>query len=238
MRRAMIVFLASIGVAAAAACSSSSDNGGSDGGGSDGGGGSGTSSGSTGGSGSGAGGGSRSGSGVFDAGMAMQIGTVPTLIDGGVYCPTGGGGLMGGGMPTACASPQVCCWGDQTQLPAPLAGCTSASMCTGSVIACSNTGQCGAGQVCCFAYGDAGMAGPWAAQCAAQCPTGDMVHYRLCASDSECASGETCTMMAPYSPYCMAPFMMGDGGPRDGGPRDGAGDSGQPAVDAADAGAE
>jgi hypothetical protein len=43
-------------------------------------------------------------------------------------------------------------------------------------------------------------------------------------------------MMAPYAPYCMAPFMIPDGGfmMRDGGSGDGA----PPSGDAADAGTD
>jgi hypothetical protein len=223
MRSAIVVFVASAGVAVAAACSSSSDNNGTDGGGSDGGGSSSSSS---------SGGRSSSSSGgLFDAGTPMQIGTRPTSIDGGIHCA--GMGMMG-----ECASPQLCCWGDQSQTLPPLPGCTTATSCSGSSIACSATNHCATGQVCCFVFtGDAGAAattGPFTAQCADQCPTGDMVHYQLCASDSDCPAGNTCSMMAPYSPYCMTPFMF-DGGRRGDGA---APEGGQSSTDASDAGGE
>lgn len=69
--------------------------------------------------------------------------------------------------------------------------------------------HCSGGQVCCFAFAtsDAGAGGGlfgatgFSAQCASSCPTGDMVHYRLCASTSECPSGESC-IMGQYTTYC------------------------------------
>jgi hypothetical protein len=213
MREASVVFLATASAAFALACSSSNTSSATDGGGND------TGSSTSSGGGSGSSGGGSSGGGGFDAAlpMGMQIGTPPTPMDGGVYCPISGAmGPIGMATPAACASPDICCWGDQSQFPPPLAGCTTASACTGSSIACSNTAQCGAGQVCCFVFaadaggGGAGM-GPFTAQCAAACPEGDMVHYQLCGSDSDCASGETCMTMAPYSPYC-AGAMGVDGG--------------------------
>jgi hypothetical protein len=237
MRKLTVIFLASISVGAAAACGSSSDSGTPDGGQDDA---SSSSSGSGGGSSGGSG--SSSGGGVSEAPdaslpMAMQIGTAPTPIDGGVYCPGTFGSMA------ACAAPEVCCWGDQTQVPAPLAGCTSASACSGSSIACSSTDQCSAGQVCCFAYqSDAGavaaMTAPFVAQCASSCPTGDMIHYQLCGSSSDCAAGEICNNMAPYAPYCISNGSL-DGGGGDGG--DAASTSAADAastLDAADAGAE
>ncbi len=160
--------------------------------------------------------------------MGMQIGTAPTPIDGGVYCPAALGAM------TACAAPQVCCWADQSQMPPPVQGCTSTSACTGSLIGCSATAQCAAGQVCCFAYtsdagvGPTGVGTSFAAQCAADCPTGDMIHYQLCGSSADCAAGDICNTMAPYAPYCSP-----------GGGMDGGGDAGAGSTpDAADAGSE
>jgi hypothetical protein len=230
MRELKLIFLAPVGVAAgiaaAAACGSSSTNGGPDSG-QDGASSDGTSSGSasgssggTGSSSSGSSSGTGSGSSGADANllpMGMQIGTPPTQMDGGLFCL---GQFMS---PAACAAPQVCCWGDQSQTPPPLAGCTSASSCTGSVIACSATAQCSAGQVCCFVFtsdagaGAGGTMGPFAAQCATSCPTGDMIHYRLCGTSSDCAAGEICNNMAPYAPYCFAQPGSPDGGAVDGG---------------------
>src|SRR5258708_9686677 len=146
MRKAAVVFLASASIAAIAACDSSNNGGGGDGGGGEGGSGSSSSGSAVGGSGSASGSG---GSGVvFDAGMAVQIGTPPTPLDGGVYCPV----MITAGVatPTACASPEVCCWGDQSVFPAPLPGCTSATSCSGSVISWSNTAQFRAGPGGCF----------------------------------------------------------------------------------------
>ncbi len=234
MRELTVIFLASIGVAAAAACGSSSNTGTPDGGQDDA---SSSSSGSGGGSGSSSSGGVSEAPEAASVPMAMQIGTAPTPMDGGVYCPGSFGSMA------ACAAPEVCCWGDQSQVPAPLAGCTSASACSGSSIACSGTDQCSAGQVCCFAYdSDAGavaaMTSPFVAQCATSCPTGDMIHYQLCGSSSDCAAGEICNNMAPYAPYCVSSGNL-DGGEGDGG------DAGPTATvdaastpDAADAGAE
>jgi hypothetical protein len=76
-----------------------------------------------------------------------------------------------------------------------------------------------------------GTMGPFSAQCATTCATGDMVHYRLCGTSSDCASGEICNNMAPYSPYCAA-LGNPDGG------IGGTGDAGQSsdAGSAADAG--
>jgi hypothetical protein len=137
-------------------------------------------------------------------------------MDGGVYCPAAFGAMA------ACATPQVCCWGDQSQMPAPMAGCTDSNACTGSSIGCSGTAQCSAGQVCCFVYAaDAGTSAQgigtnFAAQCATDCTTGDMVHYRLCGSSADCAAGERCNTMAPYAPYCVSAGGL-DGGSSEGG---------------------
>jgi hypothetical protein len=62
-----------------------------------------------------------------------------------------------------------------------------------------------------------------------------MIHYRLCASGSDCAAGEICNNMAPYAPYCVAQPGSPDGG-MDGGAVDG-GDAASTA-DASDAGPE
>jgi len=223
MRRKTFILLASIGVAGGSSCSSSSSNGTSDGGqdaaGSD----------------ASTGGGSESGAdgGSPEAGlvMGMQIGTPPTSMDGGVYCP-GNFGLM-----AACAAPAVCCWGDQSLSPAPLAGCTASTACAGSSITCSGNAQCAAGQVCCFAFaadggvGASGVGTSFTSQCTTDCPTGDMIHYQLCGSSSECGVGEICDNMAPYSPYCTSV------GGLDGGTGDDGGDAG-PSSDAGDASPE
>jgi hypothetical protein len=228
MRQRTFILLASIGVAAGTACGSSSNSGTPDSGSNA------ASSGGSSGSSSGAGSSSGGGSSGMGLPMGMQIGTAPTPIDGGVYC-----GAAFGGMGGACASPQVCCWGDQSQMPAPIAGCTDSNACTGSSIGCSATAQCSAGQVCCFVYGaDAGTSAQgigtnFTSQCATDCPEGDMVHYRLCGSSADCAAGDTCNMMAPYSPYCSSTGGR-DGGGGNGGNGDG-GDAGS-ASGAADAG--
>lgn len=246
MRDLVLTLLASGGVMALVACGSSG-NGAPDGGQYDGsiGSSSGASGSSSGGSGGSSGssssaGSDDSGSAMGEAGqppMQMQIGTPPTSIAGGVYCPGNFGAMA------ACAAPQVCCWGDQSQSPPPLNGCTGASSCTGSVIACSETSQCASGQVCCFVFtADAGATvpgtlGPFTAQCATTCATGDMVHYRLCGTSSDCASGEICNNMAPYSPYCAA-LGNPDGGIGDAGQSSDAGSAADvgPTSDASDAG--
>ncbi|MGH7438017.1 MAG: hypothetical protein ACREOE_06350 [Gemmatimonadales bacterium] len=251
MRHGSVLFLASLALGAAVAavaCGSSNSTGSSDDGGPDSAGSSssgGTAS-SSGGSSSGVAGSSGSSSGGAEAGvlpMGMQIGTVPTPMDGGVYCPAAFGAMA------ACAAPQVCCWGDQSQMPPPMAGCTASSACTGSVVACSGTAQCPAGQVCCFAFtGDAGAtgagpSGPFGAQCATSCPEGDMVHYRLCSSSADCTSGEICNNMAPYSPYCIATGPVDGGGDGAPGSQADASDGGSPSdagapSDASDGSAE
>ena len=226
MRQRTFIVLAALGVAAGAACSSSSSNGTPDGGQQDASGsGSGSSSSgasSSGASSSGASSSSGSSGGTREAGllMGMQIGTPPTSMAGGVYCP-GQFGLM-----AACAAPAVCCWGDQSQVPTPLAGCTASSACTGSAISCSGPAGCSAGQVCCFGFATdagvsaAGVGTSFTTQCATDCPTGDMVHYQLCGSSSDCPAGEVCNNMAPYAPYCFS------AGGRDGGGGDDAADAG------------
>jgi hypothetical protein len=60
-----------------------------------------------------------------------------------------------------------------------------------------------------------------------------MVHYQLCGSNMDCPAGSTCSMMAPYAPYCMTPLNL-DGGFRDGASRDG----GQVSSDASEAGGD
>src|SRR5579859_1202171 len=105
---------------------------------------------------------------------------------------------------------------------APMPMCTSAGSCSGSSLSCSSSQHCSSGQVCCFVYqaSEAGAApgGPagglggfggfgapammtFSAQCADTCPAGDMVHYQLCASSSECPSGQSC-VPGTYTTYC------------------------------------
>jgi hypothetical protein len=104
--------------------------------------------------------------------------------------------------------------------------CVPAGSCAGSSLACSSTQHCSGGQVCCFAYqqdeAGAAPAGPaagfggfgappaFSAQCADDCPGGDMVHYQLCASSADCASGQQC-IPGTYTPYCAD--TGGPGGP-------------------------
>jgi hypothetical protein len=70
--------------------------------------------------------------------------------------------------------------------------------------------------VCCFAFAatDAGPAvggglpgfapaQAFSAQCADQCPAGDMVHYQLCATAADCPSGQSC-VPGTYTTYCAA----------------------------------
>jgi hypothetical protein len=94
--------------------------------------------------------------------------------------------------------------------------CTPVGSCVGSSLGCSTSQQCSSGQVCCFEYqtseagaagggvgGFAGFGAPmtFTAECADECPSGDMVHYQLCASSSECPSGQQC-VPGTYTTYC------------------------------------
>ena len=63
----------------------------------------------------------------------------------------------------------------------------------------------------------------FSAECADNCPTGDMVHYQLCASSTDCPSGQSC-IMGTYTTYCA---NMG-GGPLPGGRRPTGGPTGGP----------
>jgi len=118
------------------------------------------------------------------------VATTPAPVDGGIPC-----GLVGG-----CAPPEECCLADPT---APT--CVSQGACGGSSLACSSSKQCASPQICCFAYGPAGDASaaarPFSAQCADVCPSGDSLHYQLCAATSECVGG-TC-VVGPVAAYCM-----------------------------------
>ncbi len=152
-----------------------------------------------------------------DGGNGGTTATAPTQanVDSGIAC-----GVQG-----ACAAPQACCYAAATAplAPAPAPTCIAQSACAGSSLSCSSTAQCSGSQVCCFVYempdagqGDGGRAFPvigaqtFSAQCADQCPTGDMMHYQLCAVASECPSGESC-VRGTYTTYCAA--TRGGGGP-------------------------
>jgi hypothetical protein len=155
----------------------------------------------------------------------------------------GAAGNVACGTQGACSSSEDCCYaaaGDAAaggglggfaaaQPPAPT--CVPKGSCGGSSLSCSSTAQCGGGQVCCFAYqtqtsgaGEGGLAAfggfaammPFSAQCASDCPSGDMVHYQLCASASECPSGMSC-VQGTYTTYCAAGVGGGAGqaGPRE-----------------------
>jgi len=128
--------------------------------------------------------------------------------DGGISC-----GIQGG-----CATSESCCYPSGGNAAALTSGpsCTPQGSCAGSSLACSNTAHCSGGEVCCFAFvtPDAGQdaaggapgfpaAMSFGAQCAAQCPTGDMVHYQLCATSTECPSGQSC-VPGTYTRYCAA----------------------------------
>jgi hypothetical protein len=128
--------------------------------------------------------------------------------DGGVPGMLGGFAPFGGGAGAAATS------------------CTPAGSCTGSSLACSGTQQCSGGQVCCFAYQEAeasAAAGPFggfgapmafAATCADDCPGNDMIHYQLCASSSDCPSGQQC-VPGTYTTYCAGMGGAPAGGPPD-----------------------
>ena len=150
--------------------------------------------GSSGGSGSGGGAGSSSGGGS----ASSEPPTMPSAdyADGGIAC----------GPQAGCATSQQCCYGGAPAVEAgafgpggfggvgaPTMTCTSAGSCTGSSLSCSSSQHCSGGQVCCFAYqeSEAGASGgpggafggfgapmTFGAECAGDCPTGDMVHYQ------------------------------------------------------------
>jgi hypothetical protein len=187
-------------------------------------------------SGAGTSGSSGAASGSSGGGSSGGSSTMPTAdyADGGIACGTG----------TGCPQSDECCFAPQAPPmvsseagPPGFGGfggagagpsCTAAGSCNGSSLSCSNPSQCSAGQTCCFAYqqseagaGPGGFGGfgggggmTFSAQCADSCPTGDMVHYQLCASSTDCPSGQSCTM-GPYTMYCMD---MGGGFPGGGTP--------------------
>jgi hypothetical protein len=145
----------------------------------------------------------------------------PANADAGIAC-----GAQGG-----CAEPQVCCYGAAAGplAPPPAPSCTPQGSCAGSSLACSGTAHCSGSQVCCFAFdmadagqqGDGGRGFPtigaqgFNAECADQCPTGDMVHYQLCSSASDCPTGQSC-VRGMYTTYCAA-MGAGPGGGGNGG---------------------
>ena len=161
--------------------------------------------------------------------------------DGGISCGPQG----------ACAPSEQCCYAPAPAAEAgppglggfggfgggPTTSCTPAGSCAGSSLSCSSPSHCAGGQVCCFAYtqseagagpgGFAGFAAPmmgFSAECADNCPTGDMVHYALCASSTDCPSGQSC-IRGTYTTYCA---NMGPTNPQGGGPTNpqGGGDGG------------
>ncbi|MGO8991900.1 MAG: hypothetical protein ACLQVI_01130 [Polyangiaceae bacterium] len=113
---------------------------------------------------------------------------------------------------SGCTAPETCCI-TQTASSCIAAGAT----CSGAAIACVNTGGCTGGDVCCGVYsgGTTGSASCQAAPCAA----GD---YQLCASSTECPSGESCHIVFSTYGYCVA---GADGGSTDSGSTDAASDA-------------
>jgi hypothetical protein len=183
---------------------------------------------SSGGTGStGSSGGATSGSSGGSSSGASSTAPSADSADGGISCGPGAG----------CPQSEQCCYAAPT-VPAeagppgpggfgaftggaPALSCTTAGSCSGSSLSCSSTQHCSSGQVCCFVYqqteagaGPGGFGAPMAftAQCADDCPGGDMVHYQLCASSSECPNGQSC-IPGTYTTYCAD---MG-GGPPGGG---------------------
>ncbi len=77
--------------------------------------------------------------------------------------------------------------------------------CQGSFLSCTSTANCSGSQVCCFTFTDEAGAttgmGPFTTACQDSCSAPS---YKLCASDSECSGGDTCTM-GSYSTYCGTP---------------------------------
>jgi hypothetical protein len=182
--------------------------------------------------------GSSGGTGGSSSGGAASGGSSsapsPEFADGGISC-----GAQGGCAPSeeCCYPTSAPMSAGEAGAPGALGGlggfgggigapattCTQAGSCTGSSLGCSSTQHCSGGEVCCFVYqaseagaaagGFAGFGAPMAftAECADECPGGDMIHYQLCASSSECPNGQQC-VPGTYTTYCNA---MG-GGPAGG----------------------
>jgi hypothetical protein len=189
-------------------------------------------------SGTGSGTTSNGGGGGNVGGGSSSSGNAPSsaYADGGIAC-----GFAGG-----CAPDQACCYGGMTGggngggmgfgFPGG-PGCTAQGSCSGSEFDCTSTMHCTGSQVCCFAFAsnDAGTGGGggafpgfgaaqgFSAHCADSCPTGDMVHYQLCASASECPSGQSC-IPGMYTTYCATARAPGADGGGGGGPADASGD--------------
>jgi hypothetical protein len=157
---------------------------------------------------------SSGGGGTSSGSDASSGGTSPSsaYADGGISCGFGGG----------CAPSEACCYAAMAGggFGAPAAPqCTAPGSCSGSELDCTSTMHCSGSQVCCFAFatsdagaggGFPGAAAGFGAKCASSCPTGDMVHYQLCVSTSECPGGESC-IMGQYTTYC-AQIPGPDGG--------------------------
>jgi hypothetical protein len=167
-------------------------------------------------------------------GGGSSSGSAPGYVDGGISCGVQGGCATS---ESCCYSTATGAGG----FPAGPT-CAASGSCSGSSLDCSSTTHCSGSQVCCFAFapmdagagqgagqseagggvggfgGFGGFGAPapaqgFSAQCADQCPSGDMVHYQLCATSSECPSGQNC-VPGQYTTYCAAGGMNGfPGGP-------------------------
>jgi hypothetical protein len=170
-------------------------------------------------------------SGVQTSGSGGGTGfSAPSPGESGLSCGPQGG----------CKVYQECCYLKPGQANPPVGNrdlwalvdggtlCTPPGSCPEwSSLSCSNPSNCGGpGRVCCLVFqrSEAG-AGPdgsgdifapmmsFSAECTENCPTGDMLHYQLCAaSSSDCPKGQSC-IPGTYAAYC---------GTMDGGPPDGA----------------
>ena len=155
--------------------------------------------------------------GVDNGSDATSGGNSATASDAGTRCGA-----------QACSASEVCCYGMGMMGTMGMPTCVASGSCQGLFLSCSSQGDCSGGQMCCFSYGSPGGAdaggppagrgggafgapgGSFTAQCQDTC---DMTSYRLCASDAECQTGETCGM-GPYASYCQMARMnpFGDGG--------------------------
>ena len=211
MKWSRIFFVASMGVALAAACggSSSQNTGNGDGGGGS------SSSGAAGGSSSGSSSGGSSGGLVTEGGAIVPTGIQCGMLNGQpAYCPgaevccavttpppadAGRGGGFGGATTNTCvAGPSACQAG-------------------GVVTACTGSLQC-SGKVCCLEPGDAGAMGGFgggggSALCESACSANGT---QICAATTDCPTGQMCMgrgggRMACVTPPCTGPASCAAG---------------------------
>jgi hypothetical protein len=104
------------------------------------------------------------------------------------------GGPMCSGAP--CSSGDVCCAIGTSP------SCKPAGLCQGSFLTCSAKANCPGSQVCCFTYTD-DTSTNYTSKCEDSCPAPPAA-YVLCGSDTDCASGESCSM-GSVTLYCAPP---------------------------------